>query len=125
MSKEFEKFYLFLKSHIVELLNRIEALSINLDMNSIGRVLSNKKRILEIDESLLNDIDLISFFYSENITDVSQVTESLNRISESIKKATSSVEELIKEKEECEHILNNENYDFKFFCKNVRKKQSH
>ena len=55
MSKEFEKFYLFLKSHIVELLNRIEALSINLDMNSIGRVLSNKKRILEIDESLLND----------------------------------------------------------------------
>ncbi|MBR4177748.1 MAG: hypothetical protein IKR57_00175 [Bacilli bacterium] len=121
MSKEFEKFYLFLKSHIVELLNRIEALSINLDMNSIGRVLSNKKRILEIDESLLNDIDLISFFYSENITDVSQVTESLNRISESIKKATSSVEELIKEKEECEHILNNENYDFNFFVKMLEK----
>lgn len=120
MSKELDKFYLFLKNYIVDILNKIEALSFKVDDN-VEVIIENRKKILEIDKSLSNDINLISFFYSEGITDAPQVKNSIKRIVKSLKNSKGLIDDLTKEKEKCEDILNNKEYDFDFFVKMLEK----
>ena len=118
--KELNKFYLFLKNYIVELLKQIDNYSITVD-NNIESILNNKDRILEIDGFLLNDINLISYFVSERLTEVPQVKESIERVVNSLSHPNVKIDDLKHEKEECEKILNNQDYDFDFFVSMLEK----
>ena len=57
MSKELDKFYLFLKNYIVDILNKIEALSFKVDDN-IKEFEQKDENYLDIIEILCNNIVL-------------------------------------------------------------------